>query len=237
MVKHSGGGVRGSRADISEEPIYGIYNELIRSRDRLAGLSPLLAKDLIPVTSALHEVVWFFMSPAGGANSPQLVEPPGSDLLRAARDRSLDPLSLLIGAVAIKLAGKGTRQTAATLADDIRDGIDSLTFDFHATKTVTLERLSDIKSHLEDRIAHVKKTRRKAFRFLQTPEMYRNRARKSETPERFLFRVYGADLKRGLTQADIRDVDPAFYNVLHVWCSRHGKRITTLVPASRTRPR
>ena len=121
--------------------------------------------------------------------------------------------------------------------EDIEDSLDSLTFDFRATKAVTLERLSQIKSQLEDRIAHVKRSRRKAFRFGAPPEKYKDRAARSETPEQFLRRVYGADLKRGLTQADIRDADPAFYNVLHVWCSRHGKRMARLVPASRMRPR
>jgi hypothetical protein len=36
-----------------------------------------------------------------------------------------------------------------------------------------------------------------------------------------------------LSQAVIRKADPRFYNVLHVWCVRHQRRIASLVPGTR----
>lgn len=222
----------------AEDPAYILYDELLRARDRLAGLPPLTAADLAPVAHGLHEVIWFFLRPPAAAmQALRLSERLKADLARAARDRSADLYTTIVAALALKLANKNKRQTAQSIVADIQDGLDSLTFDFRATKAATLERLGQVKAHLEDRIAHVKGTRRKTFRFNASPEKYRDRAKKSETPVQFLQRVYGADLQRGLTQADIRDADPAFYNVLHVWCSRHGKRMANLVPASRTRPR
>lgn len=236
MAKHSGPSVPGSFPAVAGEPIGAIYDELIRNRERLSHLPPLVAKDLAPVKNAMHEVVWFFLTP-GATATLKVPDRLREEVARAARDRSRDIYTILVSAIALKLSGRRAKESAAILAEDIRDGIDSLAFDFRATKAVTLTRLLDIKAHLEERIAYVRQSRRKAFRFQTPPEKYRDRAKKSETPERFLLRVYGSDLKRGLTQADIRDADPAFYNVLHVWCSRRGKKMANLVPASRARAR
>lgn len=220
------------------DPIFAMFEEIVRSRDRLAGLSPLTAKDLASITVAMHEIVWAVLRPPRGAPGESGVPIAlRSEFARAARDRSGDLYTMLVAALAMKLAGAPSRQTAALLADDVRDGIDGLAFDFRATKVRTLELLGLIKVHVEDRIAHLRNSRREPYRFMEVPERYKDRPNKRERPDRFLRRVYGAELKRGLTQADIRDVDPAFYNVLHVWCSRHGKRMTALVPTSRARAR
>lgn len=219
-------------------PIFAIYEEVIGGRDRLAGLPPLTAQDLSSITLAMHEAVWFFLRPPrSGERAPTLPTHTLGGLTLAARDRSGDLFTTLVAALALKLAGRRIGHTAATLAEDVLDGIESLTFDFRATKATTLDRLSAIKAHVDDRIAYVRRTRRRRFAFSKPPERYRDRPNKRETPDRFLRRVYGADLKRGLTQADIRDADPRFYNVLHVWCTRHRKRMADLVPTSRARPR
>lgn len=227
----------GRRERGAEQPIYALYDELVRTRDRLAGLAPLTSKDLAPVAQALHEVVWYFLRTPAGKKSDAMPDNLIAEFGRAARDRSSDVYTSTVAALAVKLAEKRIRQTAISLVADIQDDLDSLTFDFRATKSATLDRLTQIKEHLEDRIKHVRGTRRRPYRFAVPPEKYKDRKSKTENPEQFLRRVYGADLRRGLTQADIRDADPAFYNVLHVWCSRHRKRMANLIPSSRARAR
>jgi hypothetical protein len=198
-------GLANERAESGEGLVYALYEALIRARPRLARLSPLVAADLRPVAHALHEVVWFFLTPTTapmpGMHTSERVK---ADLARTARDRSSDVYTTAVAALAVKLSRDHARQPAASLIEDIQDGLDSLTFDFRATKAVTLERLDQIKAHLEDRIAHVKQSRRTAFRFNSPPEKYKDRKTKTESPERFLRRVYGADLQRGFAHASAR---------------------------------
>ncbi|MEA2876440.1 MAG: hypothetical protein QOF14_1636 [Hyphomicrobiales bacterium] len=230
--------IRAASDGVDEDPIYVLYDELLRSRDRLAGLPPLTSADLAPVAQAMQEVVWYFLTPPPSAKTElRISQSAKADLLRSARDRSGDLYVTVIGALALKLGTRRRPSTVNAELEAINAGLDSLTFDTRATKKATLERLAHIRDQLDDRIAYVKGSRRKAFRFARPPELYKNRKVRSEKPERFFRRVYGADLERGLTQADIRDADPAFYNVLHVWCSRNGKRLASMVPASRNRPR
>ena len=210
-----------------------LFDELLRARDRLAGLSPLTPADLSPVAVALHEVVWFFMA-ASKADRPR---PLPSALKRLSHDRAADLYATLVATLAVKLTGLNRRQTAASVIQGISDGLDTLTFDFRATKAETLERLTRIRTDITERIRHIRHTRRPPFRFNTPPEKYSDRKVRSENPERFLRRVYGIELERGLTQADIRATDPGFYNVLHVWCTRHGKPLAKLLPPSRMRAR
>ncbi|MCP1839113.1 hypothetical protein ACVIHI_007973 [Bradyrhizobium sp. USDA 4524] len=117
----------------------------------------------------------------------------------------------------------------------LRDGLDALTFDHRATKTSLLAILRDLRKDLDELIAYVAATPPSGYRFAVSPEKYRARKNRSETPDQFFARVYAAHVPRGLTQADIRKADPAFYNVLHVWCSRHEKKLSGLVPGTRAR--
>lgn len=222
----------------NDEPIYILYDELLRSRDRLAGLPPLTSQEIEHVAQAMHEVIWYFLTPPAAAKTElPLRESMKAELQRWARDRSGDLYVTVIGALALKLQGQPQRKTVASVLDAINDALDSLTFDVRSTKRGTLDRLRRIRSQLDDRIAYVKQTRRKAFQFSCPPELYRNRKNRAETPDRFFRRVYGVEVQRGLMQADLRKADPAFYNVLHVWCSRHAKPMANLVPPSRSRLR
>jgi hypothetical protein len=126
-----------------------------------------------------------------------------------------------------------TADLASSQLDALKDALDALTFDYRVTKRTTLTLLRDIKSDLEARIDYVLAFRKTGYRFLERPESYRSRKDKAERPDQFLRRVYGSHVRRGLTQADIRKVDPAFYNVLHVWCTRHKRKLASLVPAAR----
>ena len=51
---HRRAALAGQRAEATEDPIYALYDELIRARERLAGLPPLKAADLGSVTHALN---------------------------------------------------------------------------------------------------------------------------------------------------------------------------------------
>jgi hypothetical protein len=124
---------------------------------------------------------------------------------------------------------------AAVQLDAIRDGLDSLTFDYRAPKRDTLAALREIRTDVDARIAYVRSHPKSGYRFPERPERYNDRKDKSERADGFFQRVYAMHVPRGLTQADIRRVDPAFYNVLHVWCTRHGRKLSAFVPATRVR--
>jgi hypothetical protein len=183
---------------------------------------------------AMHEVIFYFLTPPKGRRT----ELPFSDglyarLLKASHDRSADLFVAAVACVAVKLAANDPPKTAAVSLDAVKEQLDSLAFDVRTTKKRTLELLSQARSEVDARIAYVRDSRPKGFQFLTAPETYAKRPDKSETPDHFFRRVYGAEVRRGLTQADIRKADPAFYNVLHVWCTRHRRRLASLVPASR----
>ncbi len=232
------------RLDTSQLPIqstgcddvFALYDALLGTRDRLAGLPPLTRQDVQAITLALHEVVWFCLTPAH-AKTLEHAAPKTADaeFVQAARDRSGDLYTTIVAAVAIKLAGPRVGLTPTAILDGLTDHLDALTFDLRSTKRATLGLLARARKEVDDRLAFVRARRPGGFQFAKPPELYRNRSEKKETPDRFLKRVYGADVRRGLTQADIRRADPAFYNVLHVWAARHKRLLSRLVPASRTR--
>ncbi|WP_049823789.1 hypothetical protein [Bradyrhizobium sp. WSM2254] len=214
-----------------------LFNELVASRDRLASLPPLTPQDLERVEQAMHEVIWYFLTPPQGRRTElPLPEPAKTFLLKCARNRALDLYVATVALVAQKLAASDREPSSlrGELAA-LRDGLDALTFDHRATKTSLLAVLRDLRKDLDERIAHVASTPPKGYRFAVPPEKYKSRKKRSEKPDQFFGRVYAAHVPRGLTQADIRRADPAFYNVLHVWCSRHEKKLSGLVPATRTR--
>lgn len=45
------------------EAAYVLFNELVATRSRLAGLPPLTPQDLERVEQAMHEVIWYFVTP------------------------------------------------------------------------------------------------------------------------------------------------------------------------------
>lgn len=219
------------------EAAYVLFRELVASRDRLAGLPPLTPQDLERVEQAMHEIIWYFVTPPPGRKTDlPLPEDAKAVLLRCARDRTLDLYVATVALVAQKLAAAD--REPSSLREElsaIRDGLDALTFDHRSTKTSMLTVLRDLRKDLDDRIAYIAATPPSGYRFAAEPEKYKGRKNRSETPEQFFRRVYGAHVPRGLTQADIRKADPSFYNVLHVWCSRHGKKLAGLVPGTRAR--
>jgi hypothetical protein len=217
-----------------------VYEALIASRNRLADLPPLTTQDLEDVALAMNELVWLVMTPPGRAK-PAL-DVGGSvlaNLTEAARDRDLDLYATTVAVVARKL---GQRSRSGPLKVDqlavVGEALDALTFDFAEPKKATLSALRELRSDLDARIAYVTAFREKGYRFQARPELYADRKDKSEGPDRFFRRVYGDHARRGLTQADVRGVDPAYYNVLHVWCTRHKRKLSTfLAPSRRSRGR
>lgn len=215
---------------------YILYDELLRSRDRLAELPPLTPQDLESVARAMHELVFFLITPPAGAKTElPLSEQTKETLLSAARNRDIDLYVTVAALLARKLAARPREGWASVQLEQVRDALDALTFDYNAPKRETLTMLQGIRADLDSRIAYVRAYRRTGYRFSRRPETYGGRANRAESPEQFFRRIYGPHVPRGLTQADIRKVDPAFYNVLHVWCSRHKRKMSSLVPATRQR--
>lgn len=214
-----------------------LYDELINTRDRLAGLPPLTPLDLECATRALHEVVFFLLTPLRGRMTPLAVpEPIKRQLVEAARNRDLDLYVTASALVASKLAqSHETADLAASHLDGLRNALDALTFDYRRPKGETLAMLRVVRADMDGRIAYVTKSRRSGYRFRELPETYAERTDKRERPDQFFHRVYGTHVARGLAQADIRAADPAYYNVLHVWCTRHKRKLSVLVPATRAR--
>jgi hypothetical protein len=216
--------------------VFTLHEYIVKSRDRLAELPTITSREMKCVALAMHEVIWLLFTPPRGAKTDlDLSARVKGDLLRAARDRSIDLYVVIIAALAVQIANAGPGLTASEALTAVNEHFDHLTFDFRATKKDTIEILKQLRAELDARIAYVRAVRKKRFRFDRPPERYKARKDRRETPPRFFERVYGAEVARGLTQADLRNIDPAFYNVLHVWCSRHKKRMADLIPASRPR--
>ena len=227
--------VAGPSADNGQsEELSVLFDHLVRSRDRLADLPPLTPQDLERVDRARHEVRFYLLSPPLHVRA----ELPASDerrvgLVAALHNREADLFAALVGLVAQKLALAPIGQRQADVLSGLTDALDAITFDYRRPKRDTLTMLRRLREDLEGRLGYVKGLRPSGYRFASKPELYRDRRDKAERPDRFFDRVYRPHVPRGLTQADIRLVDPAYYNVLHVWCSRHGRSMASLVPASR----
>jgi hypothetical protein len=232
-------GLAGPNTDQAIECAQTLYAELTRSRDRLAELPPLTPLDLEAVAQVLHELIWFLMTPPVRATTPlALSAKTKASLVKAARNRELDCYVTVIGLLVRKAAQQGSDTRMASMqVDTIRDALDALTFDYRSSKRSTIEVLRQLRTDVEARIAYVIAQRQSGYKFPALPELYARRKDKRERADKFFQRVYAIHVPRGLAQADIRRVDPAFYNVLHVWCSRHDRKLASLVPASRTRPR
>jgi hypothetical protein len=214
-----------------------LYEELVSARDRLGDFSPLTPLDLEQVARAMHEVVFFVITPPRGAGTPlPLPDRTKGQLVAAARNRDLDLYVTAVALIARKAAlRRGDGDQPAAHLDSLRNALDALTFDYRRPKRETLATLRAVRSDLDARIGYVIGFRDLGYRFRELPEAYAARLDKKERPDQFFQRVYGAHVPRGLTQADIRKVDPAYYNVLHVWCTRHKRRLSALVPATRAR--
>ncbi|MCP1839112.1 hypothetical protein ACVIHI_007974 [Bradyrhizobium sp. USDA 4524] len=60
-------GAIGWTADSDQsEAAYVLFSELVATRDRLAGLPPPTPQDLERVEQAMHEVIWYFITPPPG---------------------------------------------------------------------------------------------------------------------------------------------------------------------------
>lgn len=216
----------------SQTAISILYEELAASRDRLAGLGPLRRGDIELVEQALHEVVWYFLTPSRNVSTtlalPSTVK---AQLVRTARNRTLDVFVSAVALFALKLGTVDRVKRRSSNVDRISDLLDELAFDDFQSKQETITLLRALKSEIDSRITFVKNTRRKTLR-LEGVETYSTRTNKKERPDQFFKRVYARHLPRGLTQADIRREDPAFYNVFHVWCSRNRRRMDSFVPAA-----
>ncbi|WP_157223409.1 hypothetical protein [Rhodovulum sp. PH10] len=214
-----------------------LYNELLMSRNRLAALPPVTRQDLEVVRHALHEVVWFFMTPPKRAKTAlPLREEVKAELRCAAESRPIDLYVETVALIALKLGRR--QESSRSLASDtdaLTDLLDTLTFDHRRPKRAIMETLRRLKNNIDARIAYVQNARSKGFTFPHPVESYAERKDKTEKPNQFFGRVYAKYVPLGLTQADIRRADPAFYNVFHVWCSRNHRRPESFVPALRPR--
>jgi hypothetical protein len=214
-----------------------LYDDLIGARDRLADLPPPTSLDFEQVALAMHEVVFFLITPPRGAGTPlPLPDRTKAHLAAAARNRDIDLYVTAIALIARKMAlRRGAGNKPAAQLDALRDALDALTFDYRRSKRETLAALRAIRSDLDARIGYVTAFRESGYQFRELPELYASRRDKKERPDQFLKRVYGPHIRRGLSQADIRKVDSAYYNVLHVWCTRHERKLSALVPTTRAR--
>lgn len=113
--------------------------------------------------------------------------------------------------------------------------LDALTFDRRMTRNATITLFREIKDDLNLRARYVRICRETGYRFRELPEKYGQRENKKERPDQFFHRVYARLVPLGLMQADIRRVDPAYYNVLHVWHRRHDRKLACLLPSTRPR--
>ena len=98
--------------------------------------------------------------------------------------------------------------------------VQSVIDDERIPKRETIATMTELKAEITKRIVALKRRHNKPFVFQQKIPKYAHRDDKSENPKEFLLRVYGAYLPRGLKPVQIGYEDPAFYNVLHAWCSR-----------------
>jgi hypothetical protein len=225
----------GSQAIVEDTRTF--YEELVSVRNRLAGLPPPSKDDFENVLQALHEVFWYVMTPPARRNADlPLPEAARSALIRAARDRSADLHTAVVALLAVKLSQWARRGGSDTEQLQGLEGLlDEITFDYRRSKRATQAILRNLKSDIDARITYIAKSKPNGYRFIERPESYRARADKKETPIAFFARVYGAHARRGLTQADLRRIDAAFYNVLHVWCVRHDRKMSSLLPSTRRR--
>jgi hypothetical protein len=224
-------------SNASAEDIGTLFEELVRSRKRLAELSPLTGQDIESARRAVHELVWYLLTPSPHDETLlSLPQDKKAVLFDAAHNRDLDLYVLATSVLARKLALQGSaRSIAIDQVDIIRDALDKLTFDYLSPKKETLATLREIRADLDARIGYVSRSRTPGFRFLEQPERYSERKDKRERPDQFFRRVYGQHVPRGLTQRDIRHIDPKFYNVLHVWCTRHERKLASFLPPARSR--
>lgn len=218
------------------EQVLTLYSELVTSRDRLAPLPPVTSRDLAVSQMALHEVVWLFMTPPKGAATTLPLPDWLKDQLRElAQARSLDLYATVVALIAIKLARERTSLNLADDLDNFTDLLDTLTFDHRRPKRAVIDSLRKLKTEIDARIAFVVAERAKGFTFPSSVELYSDRKNKREPPDQFFRRVYAKYAAQGMTQADLRKADPAFYNVFHVWCSRNRRSPASFAPATRQR--
>ena len=212
-----------------------LYEELIASRNRLADLPPITSQDLADVGQAMHEVFWYLLTPRPEVKTAlPLPQKTKDELIEAARNRSADLYVTAVALVGRKFAAR--RRQGRWKIDQlaaIGDALDTLTFDYAAPKKATLATLRELRSDLDARIAFVSASRPTGYKFRERPERYADRPDKKERPDQFFRRVYGDHARRGLTQADVRKIDAAYYNVLHVWCTRHKRKLSSFLAPSR----
>jgi hypothetical protein len=173
------------RGDRQSDAVSVFYEELVRSRDRLAELSPATPQEIERVFLAMHEVIWYLITPPRGVRTAlPLSEATKASLLRAARDRDLDLYVMTVALVSEKLAlTAGRKVTRTNQLDELKDALDALTFDYRVPKKVTLSLLRELKAEVDNRISYARAQRPDGYRFQERPESYRNREAKTERPD------------------------------------------------------
>jgi len=213
------------------EHVTALYGRLLQMRTRFASLAPLTPRDLDLAAQVMHEVFVYMLGVHQNPSDWPLSAASCATLETAARNRDLDLYVMVVAVLSAKAAkAKEKPEFRANQMDAIADALDALTFEHGITKTALLELFRDLKEDLAKRIAWIKANHVTGYNFPKAPELYRDRRNKKEKPDEFFRRVYAPHVPRGMTQADIRRVDPAFYNGFHVWCARHEKHLSHFVP-------
>jgi hypothetical protein len=104
--------------------------------------------------------------------------------------------------------------------------LDKIVCTHRFNKKETIAHLTQLKAEVTRRIVKVRKSRRKQFIFPSTHQTYAERKDAIKNPSEFFDQVYAKYVTYGLEPADIRTVDPPYYNAFHVWCSRNGRKIS-----------
>src|ERR1700685_1815264 len=82
-----------------------LYDEIVKARDRLAELPPLTPQDLESVAQAMHEVIWYLMTPPLGVKTDLALDPETKrSLVQAARNRDIDLYVTVTALLARRLA-------------------------------------------------------------------------------------------------------------------------------------
>jgi hypothetical protein len=145
----------------------------------LADFSPLTPLDLEQVARAMHEVVFFLITPPRGAETPlPLPDRTKAQLVTAARNRDLDLYVTAVALLARKAAlRRGDGDQPVAHLDSLRNALDALIFDYRRPKRETLATLRAVRSDLDARIGYVADFKNAGYRFRELPEAYAARLR------------------------------------------------------------
>lgn len=97
--------------------------------------------------------------------------------------------------------------------------------------------LSDLQ-HYDDKFEDILTELRIKFRRSSGRNIFwRDFAGKNDNPVGFIKRIYSAELARGMSQSDLKKIDPDLYAAFHNYCHKNGVDTGTILPRSKPGPR